>query len=259
MDQLRDTWARQETAHGCWVSLPGPHTTELVARAGFDYACIDMQHGLADYADAIAMLQVLELGNATPVVRVPWNEPGIIGRMLDGGALGVIVPMVNSVADAEAAAHACRYPPRGGRSHGPIRAAAQHGPDYVPRANDRVVCIPMIETVEAVERLDGILAVDGVDAIYVGPADLSLSLGLEPKNNDDVARFTETLEHIATTATNAGVVPGIHANASLAGRRREQGYRMVTVATDAVALRTTLARELHEAVEGDGAADGSVS
>lgn len=259
MDRLRTVCDAGDTAHGCWLSIPSPHVTELAARAGFDYACVDMQHGMADYADAIAMLQVVGLGAATPLVRVPWNEPGIIGRMLDGGALGIIVPMVNSVAEAEAAAHACRYPPRGGRSHGPIRAALQHGPDYVPTADDRVLCIPMIETMAAVEQLDAILAVPGIDAIYVGPADLSFSMGLPPRNNDDDPRFTETIEHIAATAAAVGVVPGIHANASLAARRRDQGFRMVTVATDAVVLRTGLADDLERATAVDPDAGPEVS
>ncbi|MDG2028430.1 MAG: aldolase/citrate lyase family protein [Acidimicrobiales bacterium] len=258
MDHLRDVLDRGETAHGCWLSLPNQHTTEVVARIGFDYACVDTQHGLADYTNAIAMLQVMELSDATPIVRVPWNEPGIIGRMLDGGAMGIIIPMVNSVAEAEAAVHACRYPPEGGRSHGPFRAAAQHGPDYSATANDRVLCIPMIETMHAVERLDEILAVPGVDAIYVGPADLSLSLGLEPRNNDDDARFTETIEHIAATAAAAGVVPGIHANAGLASRRQDQGFRLITVSTDAAALRSKLADELRVSREGGGTEDSSV-
>lgn len=258
MDHMRTIWESGETAHGCWLSLPGPHTAEAVARTGFDYACIDMQHGMSDYSDALSMLQVLERGPATSVVRVPWNEPGIIGRMLDAGALGVIVPMVNSVAEAEAATRACRYPPRGARSYGPIRAGIQYGPDYYGGANDRVICIPMIETVQAVEALDDILAVPGVDAIYVGPADLSLSLGLEPRNNDEHQSFTEAIEHIAATAAAAGVIPGIHANAALAPTRREQGYRMITVGADNLALRTGLARDLQQAREGGADGDSSV-
>jgi 4-hydroxy-2-oxoheptanedioate aldolase len=182
-----------------------------------------MQHGLADYHAAVTMLQAVGLGDSTPLVRVPWNEPGIIGRMLDAGAMGIIIPMVNTVAEAEAAVAACRYAPAGARSFGPIRAAMQEGPTYFERANAEVASIA---------NLDDILAVPGIDAVYVGPADLSVTLGLPPGNNDDAAAFTEALEAIVAACGRAGVVPGIHASAALAQRRREQGFRLMTIATD---------------------------
>ena len=255
MSKLRQVWEAGEAAHGAWLSLPGPHSAEIVARAGFDYVCVDMQHGLSGYADAIAMLQAISLGDSTPVVRVPWNEQGIIGRMLDGGAMGIIIPMVNTVADAEAAVRSCRYAPDGARSFGPMRAAVQEGPGYYASANTEVACIPMIETTEALENLDDILAVPGVDAVYVGPADLSITLGLPPGNNDDDDGFTSALQRIAATATDRGVVPGIHANAPLAPKRREQGFRMITVSSDAIALRSGVLADLRSAREGTATGD----
>lgn len=256
MSKLREVWDAGEAAHGAWLSLPGPHTAEIVARAGFDYVCVDMQHGLADYADAVAMLQAISLGDSTPVVRVPWNEQGIIGRMLDAGAMGIVVPMVNTVVDAEAAVRSCRYAPDGARSFGPIRAAVQEGPGYYSSANTEVACIPMIETTEAIDNLDAILAVPGIDAVYVGPADLSITLGLPPGNNDDDDGFTTALERISGAATDHGIVPGIHANAPLAARRREQGFRMITVSSDAIALRSGIAGDLKQAREGTAAQAG---
>jgi 4-hydroxy-2-oxoheptanedioate aldolase len=232
MSRIRDVWEGGGAAHGAWLSLPSSVSAEVMARAGFDYCCVDMQHGLADYHAAVTMLQAVGLGDSTPLVRVPWNEPGIIGRMLDAGAMGIIIPMVNTVAEAEAAVAACRYAPAGARSFGPIRAAMQEGPTYFERANAEVACIPMIETTHAIANLDDILAVPGIDAVYVGPADLSVTLGLPPGNNDDAAAFTEALEAIVAACGRAGVVPGIHASAALAQRRREQGFRLMTIATD---------------------------
>ncbi|MFQ5558731.1 MAG: HpcH/HpaI aldolase/citrate lyase family protein, partial [Acidimicrobiales bacterium] len=182
------------------------------------------------------LLQAVNLGDATPVVRVPWHEPGIIGKSLDAGARAIIVPMVNSRTEAAAAVRACRYAPAGSRSFGPIRATRQEGADYYRHANDDVVVIPMIETAKAVADLDDILSVPGVDAIYVGPADLSVSLGLPPGNNDDEPAFVEAYETIVKGCRDHGVVPGCHASAELCARRTEQGFRMITITSDALAL-----------------------
>jgi 4-hydroxy-2-oxoheptanedioate aldolase len=189
------------------------------------------------------MAQAVLLGGGTPIARVPWNEPGIIGKMLDAGIQGVIVPMVNTVAEAQALVRAARYAPAGSRSFGPVLAGMRQA-NYINWATDGVAVIPMIETVEAVSNLDDILAVPGIDAVYVGPADLSVSLGLPPGNNDDRTEFTEALETIVKGCQNAGVVPGIHASAALVERRLEQGFRMITVTSDMLALRGGLAADL---------------
>jgi 4-hydroxy-2-oxoheptanedioate aldolase len=177
---LKSTWEAGGTALGAWISLREPLAVQMACSAGYDYVCVDMQHGLADYGDVVALLQAAARSAATPLVRVPWNEPGIIGRVLDAGALGVIIPMVNSADEARQAVAACRYPPDGARSFGPLGAATTYGGTYVGAANRSVACIPMIETQQAVEQIDDILAVPGIDAIYVGPADLSFSYGMAP-------------------------------------------------------------------------------
>ncbi|WP_420639627.1 HpcH/HpaI aldolase family protein [Candidatus Poriferisocius sp.] len=223
-------------ALGAWAGLPTAMGCEIMSRAGFDYVCIDMQHGLADYSDALGMLAAIDLGTATPVVRVPWNEQGIIGRMLDAGALGIIVPMVNSRAEAETAVRSCRYAPEGARSVGPVRASLRDGPGYFAGANRAVQCIPMVETTTALQHLDDILSTPGVDAIYVGPSDLSVSLGLGPGNNDGHADFDDALATIVAACGRHGVVPGIHSTPTLAPTRIEQGFRMVTVTADSAAL-----------------------
>jgi 4-hydroxy-2-oxoheptanedioate aldolase len=252
---LKSLWRQGGTAHGAWLSIPSSVSAEVVARAGFDYVCVDMQHGLVDYSDAVALLQAINLGASSPVVRVPWNEPGIIGKVLDAGAMSVIVPMVNSPAEARAAVAACRYAPQGARSFGPLRAFMQEGGSYYASANAEVACIPMIETKQAVENIDAILDVPGIDAVYVGPADLSITLGLPPGNNDDRPEFSAALTRIVAACTSRGIVPGIHASAALAARRREMGFRMVTVSADQQALGDGVRADLKLARSG-GAASG---
>ena len=244
---MRDRWAAGEAALGGWLAIPSPFSAEIVARCDFDYVCVDTQHGLNDYSDSWRMLQAVNLGSATPVVRVPWNEPGVIGKSLDAGARGIIVPMVNTRAEAEAAVRACRYAPDGGRSYGPARALRQEGADYYAHANADVAVVPMIETVEALGNLDEILSVPGVDAIYVGPSDLSVSLGLPPGNNDGTAAFDEALAAIVAGCVRHGVVAGCHTASELTQRRFEQGFRMITVTSDAVALTRALDDELRRA------------
>ena len=125
-NRLKEKWAAGEPTYGAWLAIPSPLVAEAAALAGFDYVCIDMQHGVADYQVAIAMLAAMRGSDSTPIVRVPWLEPGIIGRVLDAGALGVVIPMVNSRAEAEAAVAACRYAPAGARSFGPIQIGRAH-------------------------------------------------------------------------------------------------------------------------------------
>ncbi|WP_419918408.1 HpcH/HpaI aldolase family protein [Candidatus Poriferisocius sp.] len=256
---LDEAFVSGRPALGAWASLPVAMGCEIMARAGFDYVCIDMQHGLADYSDVLPMLAAIDLGTSSPVVRVPWNEQGIIGRILDAGASGVIIPMVNSRAEAEAAVRSCRYAPEGSRSFGPTRVSLRDGTGYFAHANRAVKCIPMVETATALDNLDGIVSTPGVDAVYVGPADLSVSLGLPPGNNDGEAAFDEALAAIVTACRRHGVVPGIHSTPILAPTRVEQGFRMVTVTGDSVALSSAVNSHLQTvlvALSGNTAGSG---
>ncbi len=234
-----------------WATLNSTLATETMSRAGFDYVCVDNQHGVIDYSDTVGHLQAIDAGGSTPVVRVPWNEPGIIGKTLDAGADAVIIPMVNSVAEAEAAVRSCRYAPEGARSYGPVRAGGRT-PGYFDSANETVACIPMIETVQAVAAIDDILAVPGIDAVYVGPADLSVTMGLPPANNDDDPQFMEALETVVAACARNGVVPGMHTTSGLVAKRLAMGFRMLTVSADSVALGVGLAeaRKAAEAARG---------
>lgn len=254
---LKETWARGESTLGVWLSGESPASAEVAGTAGFDYVNIDMQHGLADFTGVVGMIRAMETSPATTTCRVPWNEQGIIGRVLDAGALGVIIPMVNTVEQARRAVAACRYAPDGARSFGPIRAGRVHGPDYHVTANDRVACIPMIETVEALSNLDEILDVPGIDAVYVGPADLSLTLGLEPRGDHDDARFDDALRSVVEACRHRGIVAGIHANPQIAAKRLEQGFRMVTATSDLTALADGFDRARAASVRPDATRSGS--
>jgi 4-hydroxy-2-oxoheptanedioate aldolase len=242
---LRATWSRGEAARGAWLSIPSTLSAEAIARLGFDYVCLDMQHGVVPYAAAVEMVLAIHHGGSVPLARVPSNDFATINRVLDAGALGVIVPMIESAADARAAVRACRYPPAGARSFGGARASVMFGPGYFEAANAEVLCIPMIETRGALDDLDAILAVPGVDAVYVGPNDLALSLGQRPGYDND-GGYRDAYLRVAKACAATGVVAGIHANARLCAKHVETGYRMITVSSDMVALTSAAARDLEE-------------
>jgi 4-hydroxy-2-oxoheptanedioate aldolase len=242
---LREAWAQDRAALGAWLTIASGFSAEIMAHAGFDWVCVDMQHGVIDYQQMVVMLQAVSSTDVTPLVRVPWNEPGIIGKTLDAGARGVIIPMVNTRAEAERAVWSCRYAPVGGRSYGPLRANYYAGFDYFEHANDDVLCIVMIETRDAVARVDEILSVPGVDAVYIGPADLSITLGLSPAPDHDEQIFSDAIATILAACLAHGVVPGIAGNQKTAPKRVEQGFKLVEVASDARLLGVGAGEALH--------------
>ena len=247
MNPVKAKLLNDECAIGAWLSIPSPVTAEIIGRAGFDYACLDLQHGMVDYPDALAMFQAIELGDSVPFARATWNEPGIIGRVLDLGAGGVIIPMVNTAAEAEAAVASCRYAPAGRRSVGPTRARIGR-PDYFEDADDYVMCVPMIETTEAVANIDDILSVPGIDAVYVGPSDLAVSMGVGgPALHNDHPDFSEALATIVASCHRHGVIPGIHTNVDLVAQRHSEGFRLMTVLIDVPTLQGVVGAQLAEA------------
>ncbi len=243
VNNVKAKWKKGEPAFGAWLAIPSSFSAEIMANQGFDYICIDMQHGMIDYQTAVTMLQAISTTDATPFVRVPWNEPGIIMKMLDAGAMGVVIPMVNTVKEAEAAVGACRYAPIGYRSFGPVRASIYAGSDYFQNANDEVACMPMIETTTALENLDNILNVSGIDAVYVGPADLSITLG-QPPAMDNEGAFEEARLTLAESCSKHNVVAGIHANAGLAEKHVAAGFRMVTISSDQGAMASAARQDI---------------
>ncbi len=248
-NSVKAKWRAGDVALGAWLTNPSSISAEMMAHAGYDYVCVDMQHGIIGYQVAVTMLQAISTTDAMPFVRVPWNDISIISKMLDAGAMGVVIPMVNSADEAKQAVAACRYFPEGSRSWGPTRAAWYAGADYYPNANQEVACIPMIETKEAVERLDDILAVPGIDAAYVGPSDLSVTYGLPP-GPDNGGAFEEARLRVAAACAERGVTAGIHANASLAAKHTAAGYQMITITNDLGTLAVAAAAEVKLARDG---------
>jgi len=229
---IRSWRAGRPTLNG-WLAIPNLHSAEAMARQGWDSLTIDMQHGLSDYQSAAAMLAAIATTPVVPLARVPWLEEGIIMRMLDAGCHGIICPMINRRSDAERFVRACLYAPEGSRSFGPVRAALVSGADYHVTANAEVLPIAMIESREALDNLDDILAVEGVRAIYVGPADLSLALGCTPKFDQEEEPVVEAITHIVTTAKAAGKFVGVHnATVSYARRMIALGADFVSVSSD---------------------------
>jgi len=245
INTVKEKWAAGQTTYGGWLSIPSSFSAELMARQGFDWICVDLQHGLIDYQVALSMITAINTTPCIPFVRVPWNEPGIIGKMLDAGALGVIIPMVNSVEEAKQAVQYCRYYPEGSRSYGPIRAGLVYGLDYYKQANKDVACIPMIETGRAVESIDQILSVPGIDAVYVGPADLSITLGLYPRMDQPDKIFEEALAKVVKSCQKHNVVPGIHGNAQTAEKHHKNGFKMIALIIDAVGLARAAQEDLN--------------
>lgn len=230
-------WSDGGVLYGGWCSIPSPFVAEVMGRAGFDWVCIDMQHGLVAPADVVGMLQALDVTGTPPIVRVPWNDPAAIMRALDAGAHGVIVPMVNDVEAARAAVAACRYAPEGIRSWGPVRAALRSGATEPSEANRQVLCMVMIETVEAVENLDAILDVEGVEGVFVGPSDLAVSLGDDPRN-PPTARHEEAVDAIVARCKERDVLAGIFClDVERAERYGAKGYRLINLQSDARMLR----------------------
>ena len=235
---LRELWDRREPTLGGWCVIPSPFSAELMGRAGFDWVCIDTQHGLIGYDHMVPMLQALSATGIPGFVRVPWNQPADIMKALDAGAQGVIVPMVNSKEEASSAAGACRYPPQGYRSWGPTRAALQVSGYGTENANRAVVCMVMIETVEGLAAIDEILSVPGVDGVFIGPNDLAVTHGMKPDATAGAPEHRRLIEKILQACTRRGLIAGIHCSGpDTAIRWREAGFRMLNVDNDSVFLR----------------------
>ncbi len=233
-NQALARWRAGEQTLGGWLSLGNTHTAEMMANAGFDWICCDLQHGLVDYDDLKGMLPAISTTAVTPIVRVAYNHPDQIMKVLDAGAMGVIVPLVNTRAEAEAAVGACLYPPLGYRSFGPIRAALYGGQGYAAEANGEIACIVMIETKQAVEHLESIVTTPHLGGVYIGPNDLALSLGLPARGDTDEPLHLKTVETILTTCKRHHVPVGIHTSSlEWSKRRLEAGFDFVTIGSDA--------------------------
>ncbi len=217
-----------------WLAIPSGFSAEVMAQCGWDSVTVDIQHGVQDYQSMVQCFQAMTAHPVTPLVRVPWNEPGIIGKVLDGGAMGVICPMINNKAEATALASYSLYPPKGKRSNGPIRAAMYgEASNYQKTANDEIEVIAMIETQEGIDNIDEILSVPGITGIYIGPSDMGLSLGLIPTLDREEPLILGIYEKLLASCKKHGKFAGIHnATAAYAARMIGMGFRFVTIAND---------------------------
>lgn len=238
---------------GYWITTDNPVAAEWIARTGYDYVCLDLQHGLIDFAGGVRGLTAIDAAGSAGVIRVPANDPAWIGRALDAGAQAVIVPLVNGAEEAARAVAACRYPPHGVRSYGPMRAQLRIGP--APREADAsVACVVMIETRQGLDALEEICAVPGLDGVYVGPSDLSLALGAEtPAGAAALPEFGPALERVRAVAAKAGVAAGLHCpDGRSAARALADGFTFATVSNDLNHLRAVVSEHLAQAREFGG-------
>src|SRR5918998_5812047 len=207
---LREAWAGGRTTFGLWSVMPGSVGAEILAGAGVDYVCVDQQHGVIDYDSMVPMFQAIRAEGAAPITRVLSNDQFLIMKALDAGAWGVIVPLVNNAEDAARAVSACRYPPRGMRSYCPVRAAGVIGSRDPEVLGGEVLCLAMVETREALERVEEIAATPGLDGIYIGPSDLALSLGLSPSLEIKEGEHAEAVRRIREACHERGIAAGVH-------------------------------------------------
>ena len=233
-NKLKELYKAGKPIINTWLAVPSSFSAEIMANQGWDSVTIDMQHGLIDYPNAVNMLQSISTTEVTPLARVNWNEPGQIMKILDAGCYGIICPMVSNRTEAEKFVQACQYPPKGYRSFGPIRASIYGGSDYAKHADNEILKLAMIETKEALEKLDEILETPNLDGIYIGPADLSLSVSEEPgfDKPENTKAFNEILR-ILEASKKRNLLTGLHnGTPEYAQKMIDRGFNLVTVGSD---------------------------
>ena len=244
-NRVRDLLTADELVVTGWLASGDAYAAEVMAHCGFDAVTIDLQHGMFDVPAAIGCLQAISTTDVVPLVRCRSHDAADIGHLLDAGAYGIVCPNVDTAEQAAALVSACRYAPAGHRSLGPSRGVLYGGPDYAEQANRTVLVIPMIESARAVAELDGILAVDGVDAIFVGPTDLSRDAGLSPMSDTTSPELAELLRDIADRSRAASVPAGIFALTPEQGREFvDWGYRLIAPGTDMMLLQAEATRRI---------------
>jgi 4-hydroxy-2-oxoheptanedioate aldolase len=246
-NRIKQIWRENRCVVMGWLSISNGFTAEVMARQGFDALVVDMQHGLTDLANLWPMLQAISQTDTVPVVRVAWNDPGTIMKALDFGAYGVLVPLINTAEDAARAVAACRYPPTGIRSSGPVRAVHYGGPDYLAKANDEIVVMGMVETREGLANLDAICATPGLDAVYIGPSDLAFAIGQHPRPDNPDPVHMATCDRIRDAAHKHGIKACMHcASAAFAAGAVKRGYDLVMLTSDLASMIAGVRRQLDD-------------
>ena len=245
--KLKQMWNEGKPVTLGWISVANTFSAEVMARQGFDALCVDLQHGATGMSDLLPMLQAISQTDTTPVVRVPWNDTAIIMKALDLGAYAIIVPLVNTAEDAAKAVAACRYPPTGMRSSGPLRAVHYGGSDYLAHADAEIIVMAMIETKEGLDNLDAICATPGLDAVYIGPADLSFALGLPPRADNPEPLHMETCDKIREVAHRHGKKACMHCmSAAFAAGAIKRGFDLVMLTSDLNSMIAGARRQLDD-------------
>jgi 4-hydroxy-2-oxoheptanedioate aldolase len=238
-NRLRESWAKSRAVSNCWVTLPGLLSTEILSHQGWDCLTIDMQHGQMDYTAMCAMLVAISTTDTVPLVRVPWNEPGDIGRALDAGAYGIICPNIDTAEQCERFVSACRYAPAGTRSVAPKRATLYAGADYLAKANETLLTIAQVESAAGLANVRAIASVKELDVIFVGPTDLGLSLGREAKADQTDPVVVKAIDEILAAAKAAGKRAAIYCKSpDYAKAMIAKGFDFVTAASDDALLST---------------------
>jgi 4-hydroxy-2-oxoheptanedioate aldolase len=221
---------------GTWLSLSSPTAARFMARSGFHWLTVDMEHSDCNWTTAASIFAHVAEAGCTPLIRVPSISHENTKRALDLGAHGIVFPMCNSVEQAELAVASCKYPPHGTRSVGGSMHALNfdtNAADYYQRANDEILVVVQAEHIDAVERIEQILAVPGVDAVFIGPNDLLASMGKTPRMDSDDPDFVAALDRIRQAALANAVAPGLHvADAATALKRIEQGWKFIAVSSE---------------------------
>lgn len=240
---VKQLWKEGKPAFGVWLGSCSPLLTEQIASVGFDWLLVDGEHSPVDLPTMVQMFQAISTTDVIPLARVQWNDAVEIKRVLDAGAYGVVIPWVNTPEEAQQAVAACRYPPVGQRGFGPWRGALYGGRDYAAHANDEIACIIQIETVAAVERIDEILSVEGIDGVMIGPTDLALDMGLPPRTDHPDPGHQALCTQVLEGCQRHGVAPGIFtAGPEEAARRAAEGWRFLPVGTDTqLAMKAVIA------------------
>ena len=233
-NRLKEIWASGRPVLNGWLGIGATHSAEVMSHIGFDSLTADLQHGALDYSSALPMITAINTTPVVPLARPVALDPPQIMKLLDAGAYGIICPMIDTPEQARQLVEACRYPPDGQRSFGPTRSALAQGPDYnTTDANREIVVFGQVETPTSLANLEAILATPGLDGVYVGPSDLTLSMGLGADGDSRDPKFIEALNHVVAQCRAAGRHVGMHcANGPQARRMVEMGFDFVTVGSD---------------------------
>lgn len=249
-NRIKELWGKGEATVGIWLALGSPIVAEIISHIGFDWVVIDTEHGTIDIETTQSIVQAMFGTDTVPIVRVPWNDPALIKRALDAGAYGLVIPMVNSKEEAIRAVQASRYPPIGIRSYGGPRVRLYGGTDYFEHANEEVAIIVQIEHISAVNQIDEILSVEGIDAFFIGPNDLAASMGIKLGLDNPHPRHVEAVNKVLAAGKKRHIPGGILVGSPEAANQRiAQGFQFVGLSSDEGFLRSAVLAAFNKVVK----------